>query len=166
MSKQVLQGTLDLMVLRTLETMGPQHGFGLAKRILQVSEGILDLNQGTLYPALLRLEQREAEHRSRGLSPDAARRAARLDIGAITRVTEAYRDQHRIPVVETAWRNVRFGLRSLMRTPAVTMAVVLTLALGIGANAAIFTVVNGVLLKPLPYPQPNALVAVTHGMTG
>ena len=58
MSKEVLQGTLDLMVLRTLETMGPQHGFGLAKRILQVSEGILDLNQGTLYPALLRLEQR------------------------------------------------------------------------------------------------------------
>ena len=58
MPREVLQGTLDLMVLRTLETMGPQHGFGLAKRILQVSEGILDLNQGTLYPALLRLEQR------------------------------------------------------------------------------------------------------------
>jgi PadR family transcriptional regulator PadR len=54
----VLQGTLDLMVLRTLETMGPQHGFGLAKRILQISEGVLDLNQGTLYPALLRLDQR------------------------------------------------------------------------------------------------------------
>jgi PadR family transcriptional regulator, regulatory protein PadR len=58
MSKEVLQGTLDLMVLRTLETMGPQHGFGLAKRILQVSEGVLELNQGTLYPALLRLVQR------------------------------------------------------------------------------------------------------------
>jgi transcriptional regulator len=59
MSKEaVLQGTLDLMVLRTLETMGAQHGFGIAKRILQVSEGLLDLNQGTLYPALLRLEQR------------------------------------------------------------------------------------------------------------
>jgi PadR family transcriptional regulator, regulatory protein PadR len=58
MAKEVLQGTLDLMVLRTLETMGPQHGFGLAKRILQMSEGVLDLNQGTLYPAVLRLEQR------------------------------------------------------------------------------------------------------------
>jgi transcriptional regulator len=46
------------MVLRTLETMGPQHGFGLAKRIQQISGGALDLNQGTLYPALLRLEQR------------------------------------------------------------------------------------------------------------
>jgi transcriptional regulator len=54
----VLQGTLDLMVLRTLEAMGPQHGFGLAKRIQQISAGALELNQGTLYPALLRLEQR------------------------------------------------------------------------------------------------------------
>jgi PadR family transcriptional regulator, regulatory protein PadR len=58
MSTEVLQGTLDLMVLRTLDVMGPQHGFGLAKRIQQVSDGLLDLNQGTLYPALLRLEQR------------------------------------------------------------------------------------------------------------
>jgi PadR family transcriptional regulator PadR len=58
MSKEVLQGTLDLMVLRTLESMGPQHGFGLAQRILQVSDGVLNLNQGTVYPALLRLEQR------------------------------------------------------------------------------------------------------------
>ncbi|HOK44934.1 MAG TPA: PadR family transcriptional regulator [Bryobacteraceae bacterium] len=54
----LLQGTLDLMVLRTLETMGPQHGFGLARRIQQISGGALDLNQGTLYPALLRLEQK------------------------------------------------------------------------------------------------------------
>src|SRR3974390_3119193 len=54
----ILQGTLDLMVLRTLQVMGPQHGFGLARRIQQISGGALDLNQGTLYPALLRLEQR------------------------------------------------------------------------------------------------------------
>jgi transcriptional regulator len=58
MPTEVLQGTLDLVVLRTLDVMGPQHGFGLAKRILQMSQGLLDLNQGTLYPALLRLEQR------------------------------------------------------------------------------------------------------------
>jgi PadR family transcriptional regulator, regulatory protein PadR len=56
------------MVLRTLQTMGPQHGFGLAKRILQVSEGVLDLNQGTLYPALLRLEQRGLIKSSWGVS--------------------------------------------------------------------------------------------------
>src|SRR5206468_6676905 len=55
---EVLQGTLDLLVLKTLDSMGPMHGFGLAVRIQQVSEDLLQLNQGTLYPALLRLEQR------------------------------------------------------------------------------------------------------------
>jgi transcriptional regulator len=55
---EVLQGTLDLLVLKTLDSMGPLHGFGIAMRIQQVSENLLQLNQGTLYPALLRLEQR------------------------------------------------------------------------------------------------------------
>jgi transcriptional regulator len=55
---EVLQGTLDLMVLKTLDTLGPLHGYGIARRIEQVSEDLLQLNQGTLYPALLRLEQK------------------------------------------------------------------------------------------------------------
>jgi PadR family transcriptional regulator len=55
---EVLQGTLDLIVLKTLESMGPMHGFGIARRIEQVSQDLLSMNQGTLYPALLRLEQR------------------------------------------------------------------------------------------------------------
>ena len=55
---EVLQGTLDLIVLKTLEALGPLHGYGIAQRIQQVSEDLLHLNQGTLYPALLRLEQR------------------------------------------------------------------------------------------------------------
>jgi PadR family transcriptional regulator len=54
----VIQGTLDLMVLKTLETLGPLHGYGIARRLEQVSENAFQLNQGTLYPALLRLEQR------------------------------------------------------------------------------------------------------------
>ena len=54
----ILQGTLDLMVLKTLEGLGPLHGYGIARRIEQVSNGVLSLNQGTIYPALLRLEQR------------------------------------------------------------------------------------------------------------
>ena len=54
----ILQGTLDLMVLKTLESMGPLHGYGIARRIEQVSGGALSLNQGTIYPALLRLQQR------------------------------------------------------------------------------------------------------------
>jgi PadR family transcriptional regulator, regulatory protein PadR len=54
----ILRGTLDLLVLKTLDTLGPLHGYGIARRIEQVSENLLHLNQGTLYPALLRLEQR------------------------------------------------------------------------------------------------------------
>jgi PadR family transcriptional regulator PadR len=53
----ILQGTLALMVLRTLDTLGPMHGYGIARRIEQVSQGVLELNQGTLYPALLHLKQ-------------------------------------------------------------------------------------------------------------
>jgi PadR family transcriptional regulator PadR len=55
---EILQGTLDLIVLKTLDALGPLHGYGIAQRIQQVSEDLLKLNQGTLYPALLRLEQR------------------------------------------------------------------------------------------------------------
>ena len=57
MSTQILQGTLDLMILRTLATMGPQHAYGIANRLLQISDDALNLNQGTIYPALVRLEQ-------------------------------------------------------------------------------------------------------------
>lgn len=55
---EVLQGTLDVLVLKTVDTMGPIHGFGISQRIQQISDDLLQLNQGTLYPALLRLEQR------------------------------------------------------------------------------------------------------------
>lgn len=55
---EVLQGTLDMLVLKTIQTLGPIHGFGIAQRIDQISDRLLQLNQGTLYPALLRLEQR------------------------------------------------------------------------------------------------------------
>lgn len=65
---EVLQGTLDLIVLKTLHAMGPLHGYGIARRIQQVSEDLLKLNQGTLYPALLRLEQRGWVSSKRGVS--------------------------------------------------------------------------------------------------
>jgi PadR family transcriptional regulator, regulatory protein PadR len=63
---QILQGTLDLMILRTLAAMGPQHAYGIANRLQQVSEDTLNLNQGTIYPALVRIEQRWTRGSSRG----------------------------------------------------------------------------------------------------
>ena len=83
-------------------------------------------------------------------------------MGGLAQTKESYRDQRGLPMLETAWRDVRFGIRSLRRTPGVTAAVIATLAIGIGANTAIFSVVNGVLLKPLPYPDSSRLVSVGH----
>jgi transcriptional regulator len=109
MSKEVLQGTLDLMVLRTLEAMGPQHGFGLAKRILQISEGILDLNQGTLYPALLRLEQR-AWIRSRWGTSDNNRKAKFYELTA--------RGRRRIAQEAASWARTVSLMERFLREPA------------------------------------------------
>jgi PadR family transcriptional regulator, regulatory protein PadR len=80
----VLQGTLDLMVLKTLEFMGPLHGYGIARRIEQVSGNALTLNQGTIYPALLRLEQRGWVKAEWGLS-EMNRRAKFYSLSVIGR---------------------------------------------------------------------------------
>jgi PadR family transcriptional regulator PadR len=80
----VLQGTLDLMVLKTLESMGPLHGYGIARRIEQVSGNSLSLNQGTIYPALLRLEQRGWVKSAWGTS-ESNRRAKFYSLSAVGR---------------------------------------------------------------------------------
>ena len=106
--------------------------------------------------------RRSKRNQSRGLSADDARRAARRDMGGLTQAREAHRDVRSLPALEVLWRNLRFGLRSLCRTPTVTGAVLATLAIGIGANTAIFTIVDDVLIKPLPYPDASRLAAVMH----
>ena len=111
MSKQVLQGTLDLMVLRTLEAMGPQHGFGLAKRILQVSQGTLDLNQGTLYPALLRLQQR-GWIKSRWAMSDNNRRAKYYELTP--------RGRRQIGRAAASWERTVSLMDRFLRQPAVS----------------------------------------------
>ena len=110
MSKEVLQGTLDLMVLRTLESMGPQHGFGLAKRILQVSDGVLELNQGTLYPALLRLEQR-GWIKSRWGTSDNNRRAKFYELTA--------RGRRQVTEEAASWERTVSLMERFLRKPAV-----------------------------------------------
>jgi macrolide transport system ATP-binding/permease protein len=104
------------------------------------------------------LEQQVAKHVRSGLTREEAMRQTRLEFGGVGHVKEDCRESRGISLLETTVRDVRYATRQLVTTPAFTITVVLTLALGIGANAAIFTLVNAVLLKKLPVSDPAALV--------
>jgi predicted permease len=99
-----------------------------------------------------------AENCRHGMSADAARTAALRNFGGLTQTREAYRVRRGLPLIETLAQDVRFALRQLARSPGFAATTILTLALGIGANTAIFSVVEGVVLAPLPFPQPDRLV--------
>src|SRR6185503_21391203 len=97
-----------------------------------------------------------------GQTPQEARRNALLELGGVEQVEERVREIRVGQFIETAWRDVRLGVRTLVHSPIFTAVTVLSLALGIGANTAIFSVVNGLLLRPLPYSEPEQIVDVWH----
>lgn len=95
-----------------------------------------------------------------GMSPTEARRAALVQFGGVQRVREEHRDIRRLRWIEDFATDARFALRSLRRTPGLAGAAVITLTLGIAANVAIFSAVNAVLLRPLPFPDRDRLVII------
>jgi predicted permease len=97
-----------------------------------------------------------------GMTPEEARRRAHIKLGGLEQTKERYRDRRGIPTLESIFRDLRYGGRSLMKTPGFTIAGVVIIGLGVGVNSAIFTVVNSVVFTPLPFAQPDRIVRLWH----
>ena len=112
------------------------------------------------------ISMQTAENIQAGLSPLEARRQALLRFGNVESIKEIYREQRGLPLMETLARDARLAIRRLRKTPAFSVSVILTLALGIGANTAIFGVVESILIRPLAYPNADNLVSLSHKTPG
>jgi predicted permease len=112
------------------------------------------------------LERKTKEYVAQGMAQEEAQRRARLDLEGIEQTKERCRDARRVRWLQDLAQDLRFGLRMLRKSPAFTAITIATMAIGIGANGAIFTVIENVLLKPLPFPDSAQLVDLGHDVPG
>ena len=97
-----------------------------------------------------------------GMAPDEARRQAILEFGGREQVMEDLRDVHRVSIIETSLANLKSAFRFIRKSPSFSMTVILTLALGIGANSAVFSALDAILLRPLPFPDGDQLMRLSQ----
>ena len=109
----------------------------------------------------LHLEMATDENIARGMSPDEARNAALRSFGGIVKTREAYRETAGFPTLDALWQDVRYAVRAYRRTPGFAVVIVVTLALAIGANSAIFSLLNALMLRDLPVRDPDTLVQIS-----
>jgi predicted permease len=124
------------------------------------------INRGLDEEIRFHVEHQTEKNVRAGMTPDDARRQALIQFGGVERTKESARDQFRAASVEDVIRDLRYGFRALVRAPGFTIVAVLTLALGVGATTAMFSVINGILLQPLPYPEQDRLIELVHEAPG
>lgn len=112
------------------------------------------------------LQMHIEENLRSGMTPEEARRQALLHLGGVDQTKESYRDRRGLPWLETTLQDIRFGLRTMRKSPGLMCALILSLALGIAVNAAMFSVVNGLLLRPLPVSHPQQIVVLASHQQG
>jgi predicted permease len=116
------------------------------------------------------LQLETAENVRKGMPPAEARTSALRHFGGVAQVKETYRDTHGLPAVQLLWQDVRFGFRMMRRSPAISLLVILCLTLGIGANAAVFSWIEGILLRPFPLvahqERMMAMAGTNRGVAG